>query len=63
MDSLLIWRKERVQGLNNKPATGKEQGKKEAGFSTRPCQTLGLSASLLCSREESVPAFLWGLGG
>lgn len=61
MDSLLIWRKERVQGLNHQPETGKEQGEeKAAGFSALPCQTLGLPASCLCSREESNPPFSMG---
>lgn len=63
MDSLLIWRKERGQGLSLKPATGTEQGEKAAGFSALPWQTLGLPTSCLCSREESVPPFLWGWGG
>lgn len=54
----LIWRKERVQGLKHKPAAGKEQEGKAAGFSALPCQTLGFPMFCLCSSEESIPLFL-----
>lgn len=63
MGSLLIWKKERVQGLKHKPATGKEKGeKKAAGFSALLCRTLWPPQILPVQQGGQHPSFSVGTG-